>query len=403
MRKLFKAIAVSLAVIAALSVVGCKNDAPYAELELDKPSIQVKSFPGYNYVAWEPVDGAGALYVYRNDGTRIDNNSLAGANTNGANKGGWYIDTKIQNEQEYIYTVYAVVNDDSLADNVMTPGSTTSETLYNQILVAKGSKASAKTEAIVPPAGTRALDLIDYDSGDKKQYKLDADKIKVELINQRLWVSFPTKGYLGYEVVVMKGNEIELFQKLNQYNTIFGEVVTGQDIVDSVAQGDTIKSIKIIRQGAEAEKFTATQADFNKLIEAQKKANEEKEAKKMAKVIEGCEKSKEGIYYKIMEKGNGKKVGAGKHVYVEYKGYLVDGQIFDASAYFHPQGHEPLDFDTAGGQMIPGFDIMVQDMEYEEVRHTVLPPELAYGSRGIPQAGIPGNAYLCFDIKVLNK
>lgn len=237
MRKLFKAIAVSLAVIAALSVVGCKNDAPYAELELDKPSIQVKSFPGYNYVAWEPVDGAGALYVYRNDGTRIDNNNLAGANTNGANKGGWYIDTKIQNEQEYIYTVYAVVNDDSLADNVMTPGSTTSETLYNQILVAKGSKASAKTEAIVPPAGTRALDLIDYDSGDKKQYKLDADKIKVELINQRLWVSFPTKGYLAYEVVVMKGNEIELFQKLNQYNTIFGEVDNDENAVDSIVNG----------------------------------------------------------------------------------------------------------------------------------------------------------------------
>lgn len=190
---------------------------------------------------------------------------------------------------------------------------------------------------------------------------------------------------------------------LNYKHTIFGEVVSGQKVVDTVAQNDTIKSIKIIRQGADAEKFTATQADFDKLIEAQKKANEEKEAKKMAKVIEGCEKSKEGIYYKVMEKGNGKKVGAGKHVYVEYKGYLVDGQIFDASSYFHPQGHEPLDFDTAGGQMIPGFDIMVQDMEYEEVRHTVLPPELAYGSRGIPQAGIPGNAYLCFDIKVLNK
>ena len=61
---------------------------------------------------------------------------------------------------------------------------------------------------------------------------------------------------------------------LNYKHTIFGEVVSGQDVVNAVAQNDTIKSIKIIRQGADAEKFTATQADFDKLIEAQKKANE---------------------------------------------------------------------------------------------------------------------------------
>ena len=52
----------------------------------------------------------------------------------------------------------------------------------------------------------------------------------------------------------------------------------------------------------------------------------------MAAVIEGCEKSPEGIYYKVLSKGNGTKVGKGKHVWVEYKGYLVDGTLFDASS-----------------------------------------------------------------------
>lgn len=190
---------------------------------------------------------------------------------------------------------------------------------------------------------------------------------------------------------------------LNYKHTIFGEVVDAdsQKVVDTVAQGDTIKSITIIRQGKDAEKFTATQKDFNKLIEAQKKANEEREAKKLAAVIEGCEKTASGIYYKVMEKGNGKKVGKGANVTAEYQGYLIDGQIFDASKEFHPQGHEPLEFVTGAGMMIPGFDEMVQDMEYGETRHMVLPPELAYGSRGIPQAGIPGGAYLCFDVKVV--
>ena len=51
--------------------------------------------------------------------------------------------------------------------------------------------------------------------------------------------------------------------------------------------------------------------------------------------------------------------------------------------------------------MIPGFDLMVQDMKLNETRKMVIPPELAYGSRGIPQAGIEGDAYICFDVKLI--
>ncbi|MBO5118127.1 MAG: peptidylprolyl isomerase [Treponema sp.] len=188
---------------------------------------------------------------------------------------------------------------------------------------------------------------------------------------------------------------------LNHKHTIFGEVVTGQEVVDTVAQGDTIKSIKIIRQGADAEKFTATQKDFDNLIAAQKKINEEKEAKKLAKIVDGCEKSASGVYFKILKEGKGNPTGKGKKVSVEYKGYLPEGNIFDATKEFHPQGHEPLEFTTDGGQMIPGFDLMVQEMKLGETRKMVIPPELAYGPYGIPQAGIPGNAYICFDVTLI--
>ena len=41
---------------------------------------------------------------------------------------------------------------------------------------------------------------------------------------------------------------------------------------------------------------------------------------------------------------------------------------------------------------------MVQEMKLGETRKMVIPPELAYGAYGIPQAGIPGNAYICFDV-----
>ena len=44
---------------------------------------------------------------------------------------------------------------------------------------------------------------------------------------------------------------------LDNRHTIFGFVVTGQDVVNAVQQGDTITKIKIIRKGRPAKKFDA--------------------------------------------------------------------------------------------------------------------------------------------------
>ncbi len=217
--------------------------------------------------------------------------------------------------------------------------------------------------------------------------------------------SFDGPGYLAMANAGANTNGSQFFithvptDWLNGKHTIFGKVVTGQDVVNAVAQGDHMKKITIIRQGKDAEAFKATQAEWNKAAETQKKVAAEKKEKEMAKVIDGCTKSKEGIYFQILKEGKGDVCGKGKNVKVEYKGYLVDGTIFDASKGFHPQGHEGLEFKTNGGQMIPGFDIMVQQMKKGEVRKMVLPPELAYGAQGIPGV-IPGGAYICFDVEL---
>ncbi|MCR5494520.1 MAG: peptidylprolyl isomerase [Treponema sp.] len=192
---------------------------------------------------------------------------------------------------------------------------------------------------------------------------------------------------------------------LNGKHTIFGHVVTDadQEVVNAVAQGDEIKSVKIIRQGSDAEAFKATQADWDGYAkEANAKAVAAKEAKYAAKIAEvekkfpGFTKTSDGIYYKTTKSGSGDKCGKGKHVFVAYKGYLVDGTVFDSSA-----GRGDLDFTTGAGQMIPGFDIMVQDMQKGETRTMVLPPDLAYGERGYPGV-IPESAYIAFDV-TLNK
>jgi peptidylprolyl isomerase len=55
---------------------------------------------------------------------------------------------------------------------------------------------------------------------------------------------------------------------LDGKHSVFGRVVRGQDVVDAIRQGDTIKTVVIVRNGAAAQAFRPDQASFDKLAEA---------------------------------------------------------------------------------------------------------------------------------------
>lgn len=65
----------------------------------------------------------------------------------------------------------------------------------------------------------------------------------------------------------------------------------------------------------------------------------------------------------------------GKKVKVHYVGTLDDGTKFDSS---RDRG-EPLEFTCMTGQMIPGFDEAVRDMEVGQTINVHIPAEKAYG------------------------
>lgn len=184
------------------------------------------------------------------------------------------------------------------------------------------------------------------------------------------------------------------------YN-IFGEVVDGQEVVNTTRKNDVINKVTIVRQGAEAEKFTATQADFDAQVvaakersAAQKKAYYQSQIDAIKKQFPGMKEHETGILYEIVEEGTGNVAGARKSVSVDYKGYLIDGSVFDTSM---QPGRAPLDFVTAAGRMIEGFDLMTQEMKVGETRRMALPPDYAYGEGGYPPV-IPAKSYILFDV-----
>jgi len=98
--------------------------------------------------------------------------------------------------------------------------------------------------------------------------------------------------------------------------------------------------------------------------------------------------------------GNGATAVTGNRVTVSYTGWLYDtsrpdgkGRSFDSSTSFT--------FTIGAGQVIAGWDQGVPGMRVGGQRRLILPPNLAYGSRGSGTV-IPPNATLVFDITLLS-
>ncbi|MCK7589869.1 peptidylprolyl isomerase [Subsaxibacter sp. CAU 1640] len=186
---------------------------------------------------------------------------------------------------------------------------------------------------------------------------------------------------------------------LDNKHTVFGKVVEGQDVVDAVAQGDTMDQVEIIRQGKDAEDFNAVEAfrtfegAREKRIAAERAAKEDE----INALSAGFEKTESGLRYQIIQKGSGKKAEKGNMVSVHYKGQLSDGTVFDSSY----KRNQPIDFQVGVGQVIPGWDEGICLLNVGDKARLVIPSDLGYGPSGAGGV-IPPNATLVFDVELMN-
>lgn len=197
---------------------------------------------------------------------------------------------------------------------------------------------------------------------------------------------------------------------LDDHHTVFGKVVKGQNIVDAIEQGDRINKLIIIRKGKDAKNFDCSQAAFDTLRTKVAAQNAEKAQAKLQAIHEAAtqqivakwptaKKTESGLYYVITKTTTAPKPEKGQIVSVHYKGSLLtNGKVFDDSQ----MRGEPLSFQAASGQMIPGFDEAVADMCLGEKRTIIIPPELGYGEQIIANGLIPANSYLVFDLELVS-
>ena len=185
---------------------------------------------------------------------------------------------------------------------------------------------------------------------------------------------------------------------LDNKHTVFGKVIDGISVVNSIEQGDKIIKLTINRVGDQAESFDSLDSfnQFNNLKEERGNKMKLDLDNKIDEISKGFKITDSGLRYKIISENNGNKPKVGDTVKVHYKGQLIDGTVFDSSY----NRNEPIEFKLGIGQVIKGWDEGIGLLSIGEKATFLIPSNLAYGEMG---AGgiIPPNAALIFDVELV--
>lgn len=226
----------------------------------------------------------------------------------------------------------------------------------------------------------------------------------------------------------MNGSQFFITHKETKFldgrHTVFGHVIFGQEVVDSIQKDDVINKIEILRIGKKAKDFDAT-AEFSNYfekIEEEQKIAQEKKAKIKADFLKFIEDNKvnaialpSGLKIISIKKGDGVKPKTGSKVWVNYAGYFTTGDLFDSNikeiAQLHNKydkrrdqmgGYKAVDMDySPDAQLIPGFKEGLQQMNFGDKVILLVPSYLAYGKQG--NRGIPPNSDLLFEMEIIDE
>jgi len=163
----------------------------------------------------------------------------------------------------------------------------------------------------------------------------------------------------------------------------------GQSRPAFIKEGDNIKfTVKIVDIMNQQEIMKKEQEDMAKLQQTDSLAFNQ-----MISTLPDAKKTASGLYYVVEKTGKGKAAKKGDKVQVLYKGTLLNGQVFDENL------KEGISFPVGLGQVIPGWDEMLQLMKEGDKIKAIIPWNLAYGPRG--NGPIPPFSTLVFEMELV--
>lgn len=193
---------------------------------------------------------------------------------------------------------------------------------------------------------------------------------------------------------------------LDGKHTVFGRVEKGQDVVNAIAQNDAIRTIRIEGDTkAVFEKAKAELDEWNKTLDrgfpkrkSGKEAIEEAASHLKTMSLDPAKftTSDMGVSTLDTAPGTGAQPTLANRVKLHCTGFLANGTKFWSS---RDGKNEP--FVSPVSNFVPGFTEAVLGMKAGGKRVVVFPGCYGYGFGGNPQAKIPPNATLVFEIEMI--
>jgi FKBP-type peptidyl-prolyl cis-trans isomerase len=231
------------------------------------------------------------------------------------------------------------------------------------------------------------------------------DIIKIHLVNKTDKDSVLSSTYKDNKPITLEVKAPSFKGDLMEGFTLMSEGDSGTFLVsvDSLAQGNPLPPF--LKSGSFL-KFDV------KLVDIMTKAEYEQDMQKTQMEEVGkqdmeiqnyakqnnlsVQKTPSGLYYSIETPGTGDNAKPGDNVSVHYKGYMLDGKVFDES---FGRG-EPITFPLGQGQVIAGWDEGIQMFKKGGKGKLLIPSRLGYGPQG--SGPIPANSILIFDIELVD-
>ena len=221
---------------------------------------------------------------------------------------------------------------------------------------------------------------------------------------------------------------------LNGKHTVFGKVIKGLEVIDSIAtttistdpvkrdrpaEDIAIEKIEIVRKGKDAKQFDAPAVMTAYFREAEERAAAAKKmiadaAEEFARQRSEADSTASGLKYIYLKETEGEKPAMGSTVLVNYAGYFEDGNLFDsnmeevAAKYGKVDpgrrdmgGYRPFPMQIdPEARLIPGFREALTLLKTGDKIRVFIPPHLGYGQAGMPPV-IPPNSNLIFDLEIV--
>lgn len=187
------------------------------------------------------------------------------------------------------------------------------------------------------------------------------------------------------------------------YN-VFGQVIEGMDVVREIEVGDVIRSVEIVRSGEEASGYEASTELF---ATAREELAAEREAAAAAALEEALaaatadlpnlvEFGETRMLLSLIEQGVGDTPQSGDEITVHYSFSTLSGEVLDDT---RARG-EPFTFTYEEQRILPGLEMAIGTMRTGAELVAIIPPELAWGSQGLPPA-LPPDSFVVFEVERL--